>query len=95
MQIRSSSLAYYRSLPGAEYRGERVAAAGVRGDADGQGGRAREVTRLFRSPVAADVDADFAGLPPQVRGALQSYLSNGPSLGERYGVELAGVDLFV
>ncbi len=89
MQIRSN----HSYLPSPEYRRDRAVdapAAAVRGEE--QGGRAREVTRIVRSPVA---DEALAGLAPQVRGALQSYLSNGPTLSERYGVELAGVDLFV
>ncbi len=93
MQIRSS----YSHLPSPEYRRDRAvdAPAAARGDGGEQGGRPREVTRIARTPVAAASDDALAGLAPQVRGALQSYLSNGPSLSERYGVELAGVDIFV
>lgn len=93
MQIRSS----YSYLPSPEYRRDRAvdAPAAVRGEGGDSGGRAREVTRIPRNPVAVAADEELANLPPQVRGALQSYLSNGPSLSERYGVELAGVDIFV
>lgn len=92
MQIRSN----YSYLPSPEYRRDRPveAPAGARGDSGEQGGRPREVTRLTRASAARAGD-ELAGLPPQIRGALQSYLSNGPSLSERYGVELAGVDIFV
>ena len=94
MQIRST-LRNHSSLPGPEFRRERVPMP-VRDEGGGeQGTRAREVTRIARSPVAAAAEEELAGLAPHVRGALQSYLSNGPSLSERYGVELAGVDLFV
>ena len=97
MQIRSNSIGNYSYLPSPESRRDRAAdaPAAARGDVGEQSGRAREVTRISRSPVARAADEDLANLPPQVRGALQSYLSNGPSLSERYGVELAGVDIFV
>lgn len=56
----------------------------------------REVFRLSARESAPALGADqWQSLSPHSRGALQSYLSNGPSLAERYGVELAGVDLFV
>ncbi len=92
MQIRSN----YSYLPSPEYRRDRTvdAPAAARGDGGEQGRFAREVTRIARGPSAV-ADEGLSGLPPQVRGALQSYLSNGPTLSERYGVELAGVDLFV
>lgn len=33
-------------------------------------------------------------LPARQRSALQSYLSNGPTLEERLGVDLAGIDVY-
>jgi hypothetical protein len=33
-------------------------------------------------------------LQPRQRSALQSYLSNGPSMEERLGVDLAGIDVY-
>lgn len=55
----------------------------------------RETFRLRpveAEPVAAE---QWESLPWPHRTALQSYLSNGPTVAERYGVELAGIDLFV
>lgn len=57
----------------------------------------REVTRI-RSRVSSAREAqDFSqsNLPPRSRSALQSYLQNGPSLTERLGVELVGIDVSV
>lgn len=36
-----------------------------------------------------------ASVAPRNRQALQSYFANLPSMGERLGVELAGVDVYV
>lgn len=57
-----------------------------------------DVTRV-RS--RASNGGDFAStlsdrsLPQRARDALQSYLANGPTLSERLGVELAGIDVLV
>jgi hypothetical protein len=56
-----------------------------------------EVTRV-RSRSAATADtASFSdrNLSQRSRDALQSYLANGPTLTERLGVELAGIDVQV
>lgn len=45
----------------------------------------RELAALDSSGVVA----------PRNRGAMQAYLANVPSLGERMGIELAGIDLYV
>lgn len=69
----------------------------------GQEQAPREVTRI-RSRAASDSGARTASeqqafandnLSSRSRGALQSYLANGPSLSERLGVELAGIDVLV
>lgn len=95
MQIRSNSLGNYGYLPSPEYRRDRPvdapAPAAGRAESGERESRPREVTRVARRAA----DEGMAGYAPQVRSALQSYLSNGPSLSERYGVELAGVDTFV
>lgn len=60
----------------------------------------REVTRIRTRASAAAQQANsqtqesLRDLPARQRGALQSYLSNGPSIQERLGVELAGIDVF-
>lgn len=57
-----------------------------------------EVTRIRRA-VNAVGDAlqnlSDRNLPQRSRDALQSYLANGPTLSERLGVELAGIDVLV
>ncbi|MET0379122.1 MAG: hypothetical protein ABW049_09040 [Spongiibacteraceae bacterium] len=58
-----------------------------------------EVTRI-RSRVASaasDPSQSFSDrdLPQRSRDALQSYQANGPTLSERLGVELAGIDVLV
>lgn len=59
-----------------------------------------EVTRIrTRAPVAtqtanADVSKFSDVLAGRNRSALQAYSSNGPSIAERLGVELAGVDVY-
>lgn len=58
--------------------------------------RPREVFRLRAAePLSAQPAEQWQSLSPQNRNAMQSYLSNGPTLAERFGVELAGVDLYV
>jgi hypothetical protein len=60
----------------------------------------REVTRIRTRASAAAQQANsqaqenLRDLPARQRGALQTYLSNGPSIQERLGVELAGIDVF-
>ncbi len=57
----------------------------------------RDVTRI-RSRVAAGSETQSfsqGDLPSHSRSALQSYRMNGPSLSERLGVELAGIDVLV
>jgi hypothetical protein len=60
----------------------------------------RETTRLR---VRASAEAQQANsqaqevlrdLPPRQRSAMQSYLSNGPTMEERLGVDLAGIDVY-
>ncbi len=51
-------------------------------------------------PVTARPDLSFTAelsdaLSARSRMALHTYLSNGPSMAERLGVELAGVDIYV
>jgi hypothetical protein len=59
-----------------------------------------EVTRIrTRAPAVAqtlnvDVNKFSDVLAGRNRSALQSYSSNGPSIQERLGVELAGVDVY-
>ncbi len=59
-----------------------------------------EVTRIrTRASVAAQRAESqaprFDDLPARGRTALTAYSSNGPSIEERLGVELVGVDLYV
>lgn len=61
----------------------------------------REITRI-RSRIAAEYQQSSSSgqqLPDNVagrnRGALQSYLNNGPTIEERLGVELVGLDIRV
>jgi hypothetical protein len=60
----------------------------------------REVTRIrTRASVAthqanSQAQQTLRDLPARERSALQSYLSNGPSIQERLGVELAGIDTY-
>jgi len=60
----------------------------------------RETTRIRTRASAAAQQANnqaqetLRDLPARKRGALQTYLSNGPSIQERLGVELAGIDVF-
>lgn len=58
---------------------------------------------LIRSRVRAAAEVQQAtyqaqevlrDVPPRQRSALQSYLSNGPSIQERLGVDLAGIDVY-
>ena len=60
----------------------------------------REVTRIRSRADGSQTTSGqrtFANdnLPSRSRDALQSYLANGPSLSERLGVELAGIDVLV
>ena len=70
----------------------------VEPESGGESASRGEVTRV-RS--RAGNSGDFAStlsdrsLPQRARDALQSYLANGPSLSERLGVELAGIDVLV
>lgn len=60
----------------------------------------RELTRIrTRASAAAQqtnsqAQQTLRDLPARQRSALQTYLSNGPSIQERLGVELAGIDVF-
>ncbi len=60
----------------------------------------RETTRVR---VRASAEAQQASnqaqevlrdLPPRQRNAMQSYLNNGPTMEERLGVDLAGIDVY-
>ena len=59
-----------------------------------------EVTRIRTRPSVAAQNADnplpkFAdNLPSRARNAVATYSSNGPSIAERLGVELVGVDVY-
>ncbi len=59
-----------------------------------------EVTRIrTRASVAAQRADSQApqypnNLPPRARNAVAAYSSNGPSIEERLGVELVGVDVY-
>jgi hypothetical protein len=95
VQVRSSP----PSLPVAvDYRRERVGdAAGGRVDEGVEVAPRRDATRIDVSRIRAErlATESLADLPARSRGAMSAYLSNGPTLSERYGVELAGIDLFV
>jgi hypothetical protein len=56
-----------------------------------------EVTRVRSRAAYADTVASFSdrNLAQRSRDALQSYLANGPTLTEKLGVELAGIDVLV
>jgi hypothetical protein len=60
----------------------------------------REITRIRTRASAATQQANnqaqqtLRDLPARQRNALQTYLNNGPSIQERLGVELAGIDVF-
>jgi hypothetical protein len=60
----------------------------------------REVTRVrVRAAAEAQQAANQAqevlrDLQPRQRSAMQSYLTNGPSIEERLGVELVGIDVY-
>jgi hypothetical protein len=60
-----------------------------------------EVTRIRVRPSAEAQQASeqaqsvLRDLPPRQRSAVQSYLDNGPTIQERLGVELAGIDEYV
>lgn len=57
----------------------------------------REVTRSRASAQQAGterVQSFSDALSQRTRSALQSYTSNGPSIEERLGVELAGIDVY-
>lgn len=66
-----------------------------------QGQQQGEVTRIRVRPSAETRQASeqaqsvLRDLPPRQRSALQSYLDNGPTIQERLGVELAGIDEYV
>ena len=59
-----------------------------------------EVTRIRPRPISAAQSADNSlpkfsdNLPARARNAVAAYSSNGPSIEERLGVELVGVDLY-
>lgn len=59
---------------------------------------AREVTRTRATAATQNADnqqPQFADkLPAQARYAVAAYSSNGPTIEERLGVELAGVDVY-
>jgi len=69
--------------------------AGRGGESSAQGEVTRIRTRASAAARSAAADeSSLQNLPPRSRNAVQSYLSNGPSIEERLGVELAGVDVF-
>lgn len=59
----------------------------------------REVTRIRSRASAQQAGTERTqsfseSLPQRTRSALQSYTSNGPTIEERLGVELAGIDVY-
>jgi hypothetical protein len=61
-----------------------------------------EITRIRPRPSTSaqrsynnPSEEQLQNLPQRGRSAVQAYLSNGPSVEERLGVELAGLDVFV
>lgn len=59
----------------------------------------REVTRIrarasTQQTSTANSQSFSEAFPPRTRSALQSYSSNGPSIAERLGVDLAGIDVY-
>lgn len=101
VQISSPSLSI---LPGAAYpRRDGVADGARRPVVDAVAERTGEPARGAVSRVRSLGDAGFdslgldeslQNLPARNRNALRSYLDNGPTIQERLGVELAGVDVF-
>lgn len=59
----------------------------------------REVTRIRARASAQQTSTENSqsfsdALPQRTRSALQSYTNNGPSIAERLGVDLAGIDVY-
>lgn len=82
----------------AQQGADRTAVAqNTRNDTSVQG----EITRIrHRASVSAQrgdngsSQQQLQDLPQRSRSAVQAYLNNGPSIQERLGVELAGVDVY-
>lgn len=101
MQINTSSLSI---LPSAGFRRDgtvdtspqRARPAAAREESPPRGAVARIRARAAALPADADFGTSDAlqNLPARSRNALQSYLNNGPTMSERLGVDLAGVDVF-
>lgn len=110
MQVRSTSIALpsaaeYRRHPGGAAavrapgdvaeEAPRREVTRIRAAAPAHEAMVREVMAHEAMAYEAMAYEAMADMPARSRGALSAYLSNGPTLSERYGVELAGVDLFV
>lgn len=73
-------------------------ASQVEPESGGESAPRGEVTRVrSRASNSGDFSSTLSdrSLPQRARDALQSYLANGPTLSERLGVELAGIDVLV
>ncbi|HUH38006.1 MAG TPA: hypothetical protein VL027_08685 [Spongiibacteraceae bacterium] len=71
------------------------ATAGARGSDDSQREApqpAVERIRALRQLDSLHRNVDDAGLSRHARKALSTYLANSPSIAERLGIELAGID---
>lgn len=105
MQVGAASTSSIALLPApVNPRREEVAERAVErvqpvADQAGQG-NPRDVARARVRASAAAQQANnqaqqvLRDLPARQRSALQSYLNNGPSIQERLGVDLAGIDVY-
>lgn len=99
MQVSSS---YLPALPIAtdyrrddSQRAQRIAPAAERSEPSQQGEITRIRTRAAARTESVDQASPFAeNVANRNRTALQTYQSNGPSIQERLGVELAGIDVY-
>lgn len=74
-----------------DYRGGGVSPRADR-EPDGLATASRPAYRGTRELAALEASASVA---PRNRQALQAYFANQPTVGERLGVELAGIDVYV
>jgi hypothetical protein len=74
--------------------GSGVSGAGSRADWEPDG-RAASPRIAFRGTRELAALEESGAMAPRNRQALQAYFANQPTMGERLGVELAGVDVFV
>lgn len=76
-----------------------------RGGGSGLSGAGSRAEREFDGPASSRIPfrgtrelaalEESGAMAPRNRQALQAYFANQPTMGERLGVELAGVDVFV